>query len=47
MFDFLLLKLSFLIKGVTGNVWELNGECSIVEKLFRIHLRYIKRFNDV
>ena len=35
--------------NITGGmvVWLLNRECSIVEKFFRIHLRHIKRFNDV
>ena len=35
------------LKGVTGNVWQLNWECSIVEKLFRIYLRHKKRFKDL
>ena len=35
------------LKGVTGNVWWFNWICNIVDKLFRIHLRNIKRFYDV
>ena len=34
----------FLLKGVTGNVWFLNWDCSIIETYFRIHLRPIRRF---
>ena len=37
--------LSFLyLKVVTGNVWWLKWECSIVEKFVRNHLRPIRRF---
>ena len=32
---------------MTGNVWWLNWDCSIVDKFFRIHLRHIKLFYDV
>ena len=32
------------LKGVTGNVWWLKWECSIVEKFVRNHLRPIRRF---
>ena len=35
------------LKGVTGNVWSLNWICNIVDKVFRIYLRHIKRFYDV
>ena len=34
-------------KGVTGNLWLLNWECSIVENFFRTNLRHMKSFNDV
>ena len=35
------------LKGVTGNVWWLNWDCSIVGNHFRIHLRHIKHFHNV
>ena len=37
-------KFISLLKGVTGNVWKLNWDSSIIEKFSRIHLRSIKRF---
>ena len=33
----------FKLKGVTGNVWWLNWDWSIIETFFRIHLRPIRR----
>ena len=35
------------LKGVTGNIWWLNWVCTVVDNLFWIHLRHIKRFHDV
>ena len=36
--------LKFRLKGVTGNVWYLNWECSIVETFFKIPLRLMRCF---
>ena len=47
-FDVLLNTVNhFHLKGVTDNTWQLNRECSIVENFFSIHLRHIKRLNDL
>ena len=42
-----ILLVNLFLKGVTGNVWWLNWDCSIVEIFFRIHLRHIKPFKDL
>ena len=41
------ITLTVHLKGVTGNVLWLNWICSIVDKFLRIHLRHIKRYNNV
>ena len=35
------------LKGVSGKTWQLSSECSIVENLFRNHLRPIRRLLGV
>ena len=45
-FKYLVLSLIYL-KGVTGYVLLLNWVRSVVENLFRIHLRHITLFKDL
>ena len=34
------------LKGVTGNVWTITRDCSIIENFFRLHLRPMRCFYD-